>query len=171
MKKVVKLTENDISNIVGNVLNEVSWRTTNQVRFEYNNEVNALEKIGYKIGDILDKVYDDDDTSNYGWDYVNVHNLQEPIKTKILEFIQYLTNFKNYIDKKVAQIEKFEQHSKNDFQREYNMSMSDYEDKFGEKENSIFDKYINNDIDNDEYNRQMKALQPERDIVDRINGI
>ena len=51
------------------------------------------------------------------------------------------------------------------------MSMSDYEDKFGEKENSIFDKYINNDIDNDEYDRQMKALQPERDIVDRINGI
>lgn len=44
MKKVVKLTENDISNIVGNVLNEVSWRTTNQVRFKYNNEVNALEK-------------------------------------------------------------------------------------------------------------------------------
>ena len=171
MKKTVKLTENDISNIVSKVLNEVSWRTTNQVRFMYKDEVNALEKIGYKIGDVLDKVYDDDDTSNYGWDYVNINNLQGPIKTKITEFIQYLTNFKEYIDKKVAQINRFEQHSEDDFKREYNMSMSDYENMVGDKENDIFDRYINNDIDSDGYDEEMRALQPEQDIVNRINGI
>lgn len=171
MKKAVKLTENDISNIVSKVLNEVSWRTTNQVRFMYKDEVNALEKIGYKISDILDKVYDDDDTSNYGWDYVNINNLQGPIKTKITEFIQYLTNFKEYIDKKVAQINRFEQHSEDDFKREYNMSMSDYENMVGDKENDIFDRYINNDIDSDGYDEEMRALQPEQDIVNRINGI
>lgn len=171
MKKVVKLTENEISKIVDNVLNEVSWRTTNQVRFNYKDEVNALEKIGYKINDILDKVYDDDDTSNYGWDYVNIHNLQEPIKSKITEFIQYLSNFKDYADRKAQQIKKFEQHSKDDFKREYNMSMSDYEDNVGEKENNIFDRYINNNINSDGYDEEMRALQPEQNVVDRINGL
>jgi len=170
MKKTVKLTENDISNIVGEVLNEITWRTTNQVQHNNKNEVNALEKIAYKIGDLLDKVYDDDDTSNYGWDYVNIHNLQEPIKTKITELIQYLSNFKEYADKKVEQIEKFEQHAQDDFKREYNMSMSDYEDNVGEKENNIYKKYINNDISDDEYHTQMQALKPEMDVVDRING-
>lgn len=170
MKKTVKLTENDISNIVGNVLNEISWRTTNQVQYSNKDEVNALEKIAHKIGDLLDKVYDDNDTSNYGWDYVNIHNLQGPIKAKIIELIQYLTNFKEYADKKVEQIEKFEQHSQDDFKREYNMSMSDYEDNVGEKENNIYNNYINNNISDDEYDAQMQALQPERDIVDRING-
>ena len=170
MKKTVKLTESDISNIVGNVLNEISWRTTNQVQYNNKDEVDALEKIAHKIGDLLDKVYDDNDTSNYGWDYVNIHNLQGQIKAKIIELIQYLTNFKEYVDKKVEQIEKFEQHSQDDFKREYNMSMSDYEDNVGEKENNIYNKYINNDISDDEYDTQMQALQPERDIVDRING-
>ena len=171
MKKIVKLTENDISNIVNNVLNEVSWRTTNQVRHNYKDEVNALEKIGYKIGSLLDTVYDDDyDTSSYGWEYVNIHNLQEPIKSKIVELLQYLNDFKDYADKKVAQIEKFEQHSKDDFQKEFNMSMLDYENNVGEKENAVFSKYMNNDIDDDEYNNQMKALKPEQDIVNRING-
>lgn len=171
MKKAVKLTENDISNIVSKVLNEVSWRTTNQVRYNYKDEVNALEKIGYKISDILDKVYDDDDTSNYGWDYVNIHNLQGPIKTKITEFIQYLTNFKEYVDKKVAQIDRFEQHSDGDFKREYNMSMSDYENMVGDKENNIFNRYINNNIDSDGYDEEMRALEPEQDIVNKINGM
>lgn len=171
MKKTVKLTENDISNLVSKVLNEVSWRTTNQVRYNYKDEVNVLEKIGYKISDILDKVYDDDDTSNYGWDYVNIHNLQGPIKTKITEFIQYLTSFKEYVDKKVAQIDRFEQHSEDDFKREYNMSMSDYENMVGDKENDIFDRYIHNDIDSDGYDEEMRALKPEQDIVNKINGI
>lgn len=170
MKKAVKLTENDISNIVSKILNEVSWRTTNQVRYNYKDEVNALKKIGYKISDILDKIYDDVDNSNYGRDYINIHNLQEPIKSKITEFIQYLSNFKDYVDKKVAQIDRFEQHSEGDFRREYNMGMSDYENMVGGKENDIFDKYIDNKIDSNGYDEEMRALQPEQDIVNKIYG-
>lgn len=170
MEKTIKLTENDISNIVSNVLNEVTWRTTNKVYVNYKDEVESLEKIGYEIGKILDKVYNESNNYNYGSEYINIHYLRQPIKSKIEELIQYLSNFKYYIDTKIEQSKNFEQYSKDDFQKEYNMSMSDYEDKFYNKADKLFGKYIDNTIDRDEYNRQMKALKPEQDIVDRING-
>ena len=167
----MKLTEKDLSRIIDNVLNEITWRTTNQMKLNHKNDIDALETIKYKINDILETVYNDNDDSNYGYKYININTLNQPIKNEVIKFVNYLTSFKNYIDKKINQFEQFEQHSDNDFKKEFNMSMSDYENSYADKEDSLFNRHLNKEIDDDEYDRQYNAIQPERDVIDKINGI
>lgn len=167
----MKLTEKDLSNIIDNVLNEITWRTTNQMKLNYKNDIDALETIKYKINDILETVYNDNDDSNYGYKYVNINTLNQPIKNEVIKFVNYLTSFKNYIDKKISQFKQFEEYSDNDFKKEFNMSMSDYENSYADKEHSLFNRNLDKKIDDDEYDRQYNALQPERDVIDKINGI
>lgn len=167
----MKLTEKDLSRIIDNVLNEITWRTTNQMNLAYKDDIHALEMIRYKINSILDTVYNDKDDSNYGHEYVNINKINQPIKNEVIKFINYLTSFKNYIDKKISQFKQFEQYSDNDFKKEFNMSMSDYENSYADKEDSLFNRHLDKKIDDDEYDRQYNALQPERDVIDKINGI
>ena len=71
-------------------------------------------------------------------------------------------------ERKAAQIEGFEQASEDKFKQENGMSMEDYSNEYWDKDNKLFNQYIDNEIDNDTYNQSQADLKKNYPEIDNI---
>lgn len=146
-KNIIKLNESDINNMVMEAMNEVSWRLSRSAYNKHNGSEFMLYMLSGKIENIIEFIEDE-----------NPDKLENPIKQNVYNFLNLLNKYKEYFDKKVSQIEKFNQHSTEGFTNEFGKSPRDVENELGDKEDYLFNKYIDSD-DTQSYRNELDDLE------------
>ena len=157
MAKVIKLTESDIERIVGESLSEIGWQTPNDLYDKHRKGGYYLSFFAHDLKNFIEK-WSNEDYANL-WDNNNIKNLSEPLRGKVLQFLEQAKEMVDYCERKSEQIEGFEKTADNKFQQQYGKSMSDYADEYSDEEDALFDKYMKGDMNSDEYDTAYQEWQ------------
>lgn len=167
MKKVIKLTENDISRIIAESLNEIGWQTPNDLYDEHREGAHYLDMFASDLRRFIEKW-----TDEYAeqWDYNNINRVKDPLREKVFAFINQANKMADWCERKAAQIEGFEQASEDKFKQKNGMSMQDYADKYSKENDSLFNKYYDDDseMSSDEYDSAQAKLKSQYPDIDDI---
>lgn len=165
MKKVIKLTENDISRIIAESLTEIGWQTPNNLYDKHEDGARYLERFADDLTEFVDKW-----TDKYAdrWEANNINNVKSPIKGKVLQFINQAREMIDYCHRKSEQINVFKQSSEDKFQQQNGMSMADYSNRYSDEYNELSDKYADDETDGDEYDSRLSDLKDKYHDVDDI---
>lgn len=167
MKKVIKLTENDISRIIAESLNEIGWQTPNDLYDEHWEDAHYLNMFASGLRNFIED-WTDEYTDQ--WDFHNINRVKDPLREKVLGFINQANKMADWCERKAAQIKGFKQASEDKFKQENGMSMEDYSNEYWGKDDNLFNQYINGEIDNDTYDQgeaDLKKNYPEIDNISR----
>ena len=167
MKKVIKLTENDISRIIAESLTEIGWQTPNDLYDEHWRGAHYLYMFAHDLRNFIEKWTDEDAGP---WDSNNMKRVKNPLKAKVFAFINQANKMVDWCERKAAQIEGFKQASEDKFKQENGMSMEDYSNEYWGKDDNLFNQYIHGEIDNDTYDQgeaDLKKNYPEIDNISR----
>lgn len=165
MKKVIKLTENDISNLITETLNEIGWQTPNALYDKHADGARYLERFASDLSEFVGKWSD-----KYGGEReVNsINSIKDPIKGKVLGFINQAREMIGWCERKSEQIKNFKHSSEDRFKEQNGMSMSDYADAYSDEDNSLFDKYAGGEMSDDEYDSARRDLKDRYADIDDI---
>lgn len=166
MKKVIKLTENDISKIVRESLSEIGWQTPNDLYDEHREGAHYLYMFASDLRNFIEKWTDEDVEP---WNYNSINRVKDPLKEKVFAFINQANKMADWCERKVAQIKGFEQSSEDKFKQQHGVSMEDYTNEYWDKDDKLFNQYIDNEIDNYTYNQSQADLKKDYPEIDNIS--
>lgn len=150
MKKVIRLTENDISKMVSEALTEIGWQTPNDLYDTHKDGAHYLYMFSSELKDFIEKWSDEYENR---WDYHDIRKVNDPIKSKVLSFLRQAEEMVNWCERKVSQIEGFEQASEDKFKQQNGKSMEDYTDEYWTEKDNLFNQYVDDKIDGDVYDQ------------------
>jgi len=168
MAKVIKLTESDIERIVGESLSEIGWRTPNDLYDKHYKGAYYLSLFAHDLRNFIEK-WDNEDYMEER-DSNSIKNVSEPLRGRVLQFLEQAKEMADYCERKSEQIEGFEKTADNKFQQQYGKSMMDYATEYYDDGDELFDKYVKSDMSSDEYNaadQELRNKYPEMKNITR----
>jgi hypothetical protein len=166
MKRVIKLTEKDIAKLVMESLNEIGWQTPNDLYDEHREGAHYLDMFASDLRNFIEK-WTDEYTEE--WNYNNINRVKDPLREKVFAFINQANKMADWCERKAAQIEGFEQASEDKFKQENGMSMEDYSNEYWDKDDKLFNQYIDDEIDDDTYSQSQADLKKNYPEIDNIS--
>lgn len=167
MKKIIKLNENDIKKIVNETLAEIGWQTPNDLYDKHWEGAHYLDMFASDLRNFIEKWTDE---CAEPWDYNNINRVKDPLKEKVFAFINQANKMVDWCERKAAQIEGFERSSEDKFKQQHGVSMEDYTNNYSDEHDTLFNKWMNDEITGDEYNAgdsDLKKKYPEMDYITR----
>lgn len=165
MKKVIKINENDIMKIVNETLAEVGWQTPNDLYDKHREGAHYLDMFASDLRNFIEK-WTDEYTER--WNYNNINRVKDPLREKVFAFINQANKMADWCERKAAQIEGFEQASEDKFKQQYGKSMYDYASEYWDEDDKLSNRYFDDEIDYDEYDRLRNDLNNKYSEIDNI---
>jgi hypothetical protein len=168
MAKVIKLTESDIERIVGESLSEIGWQTPNDLYDKHYKGAYYLSLFAHDLRNFIEK-WDNEDYMEER-DNNSIKNVSEPLRGRVLQFLEQAKEMADYCERKSEQIKGFEKTADSKFQQQYGKSMEDYADEYSDERDALFDKYAKGDMPSDEYDaadQELRGRYPEMKNITR----
>ena len=166
MAKVIKLTESDIRRIVGESLSEIGWKTPNDLYDKHYKGEWYLWSFAHDLSEFIEKWDNEDYTED--WDNGSIKNVKEPLRGRVLQFLEQAKEMLAYCERKSKQITGFEKTADDKFKKQYGKSMDDYTSEYWDQNDNLFNKYIKGEMSSDEHDAAEQELQNRYPEIDNI---